>query len=389
MSSVQVTNSVHIVNVAREIAGGKPIGEALNKGVSGGVKGAGPGGPSLAELQNLQKQLESTRSQVDQTIGALKQAQAQFDAKPGCMSPSSLPQEVMNNPLQFLMALMGSFGQGEAAAPAPSGGPVKHAKAPLAGDNFGPFAAAANNRCSGHNQLFDGSNPWQKQGAARDEAALVGWAMQKTDNVQYDTDRKMFYQTEANGAKTDLMSLADLKKAADGAGGISQNNGAAFNAVGAALDQASAKAASKPQQQQAPQMPTMEQLLSMLMQFMQMLQGGGAAGGANGTQNAGSTTGASGSGSASGPGAASSSSSTGGSGSASGSGGGISTTDSSGWGKLDDMKSQIDKLASSDKQSDQLKAQQMMAQMQRMFEMISKMMEQLSQMLSKSIQAWH
>jgi hypothetical protein len=123
----------------------------------------------------------------------------------------------------------------------------------------------------------------------------------------------------------------------------------------------------------------MGQLLKLMQQCMQMLQkmnGQGAAGNIGGAG-----TGATGATGTNGGSAQSSKSS--------GGGGGISTTDSSGWGKLDDMKSQIDKLASSDKQSDQLKAQQMMAQMQRMFEMISKMMEQLSQMLSKSIQAWH
>ncbi len=365
-SSIQPIVQQTVIATATTMLGG-PLGQIVGTALQGAQ--------TLGQLQQLQTLVDTAKGQVEKALGSINQAgQGQVAPQPGCISPGAIAVIVMNDPLGQLAQLGNSGGGG-----ASNGGVVKHAKAPLVGDSQWPaFSDAANNRCSGHNPLFNGTNPWNKSGAARDEAALVGWAMQKTDNVQYDTDRKMFYQTNTNGTKTDIMSLDDLKKVADGAGGISQNNGAAFDAVGKALDQASAKATNPPQ-------PSFEQLIQMLSDLIKKLTGqaGGAAAGAS----------AGAAGGAGAPSGTSSSSSTGGTGSGSASGasgpaGGFSTSNEGGWGKIDSMMAEAEKLSTSDKQSDQLKAQKMMQQAQRMFEMISKMLEQMSQMLSKSIQAW-
>ena len=54
---------------------------------------------------------------------------------------------------------------------------------------------------------------------------------------------------------------------------------------------------------------------------------------------------------------------------------------------IDSMMDQANQLASSDKPSDQLKAQQLMQKAMRMFEQLSKLMENQSQMQGKAIQA--
>ena len=168
-NSIQASMQRTVINLTTDVLGGKPMGEAIHQG-----KGV-HGGPSLADLQDLQKLVDSARGQVDQTLGSLKQAIGQFSAKPGCISPGSIPAETMNNPLQQLMSLLGGLaGGGNSSGAGPA---VKHAKAPIVGDGQWPqFASAANNRCSGHNPLFDGSNHAPESVVEGEEIARPGIA---------------------------------------------------------------------------------------------------------------------------------------------------------------------------------------------------------------------
>ncbi|MEZ5403559.1 MAG: hypothetical protein R2729_28020 [Bryobacteraceae bacterium] len=55
------------------------------------------------------------------------------------------------------------------------------------------------------------------------------------------------------------------------------------------------------------------------------------------------------------------------------------------WGSIDDMMAQAEKLAMSDKPSDQLKAQKLMMQARQMFETVSKLLQQLAEMAKTAI----
>ncbi len=328
------------------------LGGAVGQAVANVVQGA----QSLQQLQDLQKLVDTARGQMTNCWGDLSKhgGAGGLDGKPGAISPGNIAIIVMNSPLSQLA------GHGESQGPVTA---IKHARAPIVSGSpaeWQTFSNVASTRITGSRPIYDGSNPWAKTGEARDEAGLVGWAMAKTDNIQYDSDRKMFFQTNTNGTKTDVISLSDLKKTADAAGGVDLNNGAGFDAVGRALDQASAKASAGRALEQQP--PSIDQLISQLKDLVDKLNGGASAnGGASGA--------------ASGP-------------AAGGAQGNFSTGGSEGWGKIDSMMAEAEKLSQSDKQSDQLKAQQMMQKATRMFEMISKMLEQMSQMLAKSVQAW-
>ena len=376
-----------VVSMTTTVVGANPIGAA----VMGGLAGAN----SLGQLQQLQKGLESLGGLLSNFLGGKKGAAAASDPAQGhgCFGGGMIPKEIMNNPLAEFAKALGLSGQGD------GGGVAKHAKAPVVdGSDSGwkSLAGAVNNRTSGSRQVLDGSNPWNKTGEARDEAVLVSAAMQKTDNVQYDSDRKMFYQTGTNGAKTDLMSLADLKKAADGGGQINPNQGGWFDAAGKALEQASAKPAAP---QQAPQQPSMKDIMAMLGDLIKQLTSLLSGGGANGSNSTGLQPAGSGTGTGGGTGrttGTSSSSSTGGAASSSGGASGTSGTSGSGGGGMLDGAGSIDsklaqgrKLSLSDNKEDNLKGQEMMQQAMRMFEMLSKLIEQMGQMIAKSIQAMH
>ncbi|MEZ5356685.1 MAG: hypothetical protein R2762_28950 [Bryobacteraceae bacterium] len=67
------------------------------------------------------------------------------------------------------------------------------------------------------------------------------------------------------------------------------------------------------------------------------------------------------------------------------SGGGVPISDSSGWGSIDTMMAQAEKLAMSDKPSDQLKAQKLMMQARQMFETVSKLLQQMAEMAKTAI----
>ncbi|MEZ5356683.1 MAG: hypothetical protein R2762_28940 [Bryobacteraceae bacterium] len=59
--------------------------------------------------------------------------------------------------------------------------------------------------------------------------------------------------------------------------------------------------------------------------------------------------------------------------------------DSKGWGAIDSMMAEAEKLAKSKNPSDQLRAQQLMQQAQQMFQTISKLLQQLSEMFRTAI----
>ncbi|MEZ5356681.1 MAG: hypothetical protein R2762_28930 [Bryobacteraceae bacterium] len=56
-----------------------------------------------------------------------------------------------------------------------------------------------------------------------------------------------------------------------------------------------------------------------------------------------------------------------------------------GWGAIDSMMAEAEKLAKSKNPSDQLRAQQLMQQAQQMFQTISKMLQQMSEMFKTAI----
>jgi hypothetical protein len=59
--------------------------------------------------------------------------------------------------------------------------------------------------------------------------------------------------------------------------------------------------------------------------------------------------------------------------------------DSQGWGAIDSMMAEAEKLAKSKNPSDQLRAQQLMNQAQQMFQTISKLLQQMSEMFKTAI----
>ena len=324
---MNVGQSNPIAAVSVQVLGGQ-----LGSLVSGALQSfQGPQG--LGQLQNLLTQLQSAMGQLSQLTGG---AQG-FGQQPGAVSPASIEVTIASNPLGFCQPS--------------STGLQTFTKPPLVGSDsqWPQFSDAVNARTTGSHKVYDGSNPWAKSGAARDEAGLVGWAMQQNDTVRYDSDRKMFYTTDQSGVNRDVMSLEQLKNVANGSGPISSNAGAPYLAVGNAINNAAAASTPRP----------LSDILQALQGVTQQLSSAGSSSAASSN--------------------------------AAGAGGTSATNFSSGneggWGKIDSMMSQAEQLMNSDKPSDQLKAQQLMQKAQRMFEMISKMMEQQSQMISKAIQA--
>ncbi|HBY58831.1 MAG TPA: hypothetical protein DEH78_03355 [Solibacterales bacterium] len=343
--------------------------------VLGGGQLAGLVGQALNQLNAL--------GQLGQVMGLLNQAQGLLQQLQGGGQFPAQPQPFS----------MGAGGAGVVVFGAASQNVQNFNKLPIvSGGSAGEwqnFSNAAKDRMVGSdsakNALFDGTNPWAK-GGNMEERAAVGWALQKSDNLKYDADRKVFFQTGADGTRIDRLSLDQVVDTIRANGGASPNNMGGFEAVGRLVNGLGNTA------------PTGFAMVLDALQQLQALMGqqgagAGVAPAADGpspfgmggppVQGAGSGSSAAplvfGGGS---PAAAPTSTST-------DPGSYLSGGEQSiaqGASKIDGMMSQAESLMSSDKPSDQIKGQMLMQKAMRLFEMISKMQEMRSKAQSTAIQ---
>jgi hypothetical protein len=79
------------------------------------------------------------------------------------------------------------------------------------------------------------ANPWAVRDGAFEERIAVGWALQQNPHAQYDADRRTFFVADAAGNQRDIATLDDIRQVVHANGGFHNSNGAAMQAVGAAL----------------------------------------------------------------------------------------------------------------------------------------------------------
>lgn len=354
-------------------------------------------GPMAGPLAALVKGIAGSQKGLDNIKGSLGQLlQGQFAKASGGAAqgqPASRPQPfsptVIN--IQIVMNPVANMQQGPSAA-----GPLQSfGKVPEVGSEsqWPSFANAVNSRITGSDKSFNmtGVNPWGGGGDKTDMAA-VAWAMQKNDNVKFDSDSKQFYVTNADGSTKNVASLDEVKGQIAKAGGANQSNGAAYNAVGSFINSRvnnaqTAAPAAGPQTSGASNNP-MQQIAELLKKLIEMLSGGGEGAGAPAKASGGPTTSPRVSDTAGGP-----TPSTPGAAGATTKGQGIldsakSDTDSMidrVGSKIDSMQAEAEKLMASDDPGDQLKAQRMMQQANRMFEMMSKMIEDIGKKATSTL----
>ncbi|MDX2153454.1 MAG: hypothetical protein SFV54_22105 [Bryobacteraceae bacterium] len=339
--------------------------------VLGGGQLAGLVGQALSQLNAL--------GQLGQVLGLLNQAQGLLQQLQGGSQFPAQPQPFSMNNGGGGVVLLGAASQNVQS----------FNKLPIVGGGsageWQNFANAAKDRMVGSdaakNALFDGSNPWS-QGGNVEERAAVGWALQKSDNLKYDADRKVFFQTGADGARMDRLSLDQVVNTIRANGGASPNNPAGFEAVGRLVNGLGNT------------VPTgFAMVLDVLQQLQALMgqQGAAAAPGSGGPSPfgmGGPPVQGSGGGGSTAPltfGGGSPAPAT----SSTDPGSFLSAGEQSiaqGASKIDGMMSQAESLMSSDKPSDQIKGQMLMQKAMRLFEMISKMQEMRSKAQSTAIQ---
>jgi hypothetical protein len=185
-----------------------------------------------------QKELRQVRQMLDafkdifQMLGAnsdeLRKAMSHLPG-PGCCLPPPVPR------------MEGSIGV-QIPLPGKTMSPETFQKAPHINTeaDWPAYANAIDSRITGSQANREaihcnGKNIWTTPGNVEDRAA-VGWVMQQNENLKYDSDKKMFYQTFPDGSTRDVASLDEIKNVIQQNGGANQNNGKAFQAVGSFIN---------------------------------------------------------------------------------------------------------------------------------------------------------
>jgi hypothetical protein len=359
-------------------------------------------------LQQGRQQLQTMLADLQKAFGGAAQ---QVPAQPPAFSQGRIDPQVAANPQKTIINIHVNFNGGAPQAGQPSSAPLQNFPLmPESSGAAGSFAAAANvfaSRLTGSNTsqyTFDANGPWNA--ANKDEKVAIAHAFHKNPNVKFDTDTKSFFVTGTDGSRRDVATLDEVVSAGRKAGGFTTGNAAAITQIAGLLDgrinsspgtsgsAGSTGAAPAGSTQHTQPQNALQEIMNLFQKLIEILTGhsvgaqaAAATGGTTGTggvlgtgsgQGMGGAQSSAPAASTSQPGGASASNQAGAAGTSAASGG-------EGWGAIDSMMAEAEKLAKSKNPSDQLRAQQMMNQAQQMFQTISKLLQQMAEMFKTAI----